>query len=216
MLQLPGKAKFNRNIPKKKFYEQTRANEKLKGLFIQQIESIYWQYKLSKETTNLSPTKDVEEIQIIEITLREPELSETILKKIDTQIPYPVLYVLTYNQRHKLKMAYKERSQRRINQYKVISYHESDWLTKEELSERDILKGINLQQVYENLIRSLSKVQTSQEEDLEQTVEREVKRQTLERQIEQLEKKIKRERQFNRKVEMNLTLRRLKQEIETV
>ena len=216
MFQLPEKTHFSRNIPKKKFYEQTGADESLKRLFIQQIESVYWQYKLSKETTHLSPTKDVEEIQIFEITLRERELSEKILKKIDTQIPYPILYVLTYNGHHKLKMAYKEKSQRTAHQQKVISYHESDWQTKESLAEWNILQGIHLQQVYENLIKSLSNVSYNEEETVQQTVQREQKRQKLERQIMKLEKKINRERQFNRKVEMNQELRRLKKELENV
>ena len=209
MLQLPEKAKYNRTIPKKKLYEQTGANEKLKRLFIEQIESIYWQYKLSKESTNLSSTKQVSEIQVFEITQREPELSEKILKKIDTEIPYPILYSLKYGEKYKLKIAYKEKSKKNPRQYKVLSYHETDWKTKEELANFRILNGINLKQVYEHLIKTLSSVHYIEEEPVTDTVKREQERKQLEKKIEKLEKKIKKEKQFNRKVEMNLELKKL-------
>lgn len=49
---------------------------------------------------------------------------------------------------------------------------------------------------------------------LQETIEREKQRQQLKKQIFALEKKIKREKQFNRQVEMNSLLKKLRKELE--
>lgn len=73
--------------------------------------------------------------------------------------------------------------------------------------------------VYDNLVRQiagerLQKQQPKQGESLQEAVEREKQRQQLEKQILALEKKIKREKQFNRQVEMNSLLKKLRKELE--
>ena len=49
---------------------------------------------------------------------------------------------------------------------------------------------------------------------MQEAVEREKQREQLEKQIFALEKKIKREKQFNRQVEMNSLLKKLRKELE--
>lgn len=133
MLQLPTSTLVNRKIPKSKFYEKLLANHQLKELFTQQVESIVWKHKLSKETIRLEPKDDIEEIQVFEIYLKQKSYSQDILRSMDKAIPYPILYVLIHEDRAKLAIAYKERNQNDENKFVVRSYHESEWQPVNEL-----------------------------------------------------------------------------------
>ena len=64
MFNLPNTTVVNKAIPKTKFYEKTKADSKLKQLFIDDIEQIIWKNKLSKDTINLDEGKKVKEIEI--------------------------------------------------------------------------------------------------------------------------------------------------------
>ena len=77
---------------------------------------------------------------------------------------------------------------------------------------------MNLDTVYENFVRqirgSIEGEAWSAELSVSENVALDQKRQQLEKQIAALEKKICREKQFNKQVEMNTELKRLKKELE--
>jgi len=52
------------------------------------------------------------------------------------------------------------------------------------------------------------------EDDISKLMELNEKRESLKKEIERLEKKMRRERQFNRKVELNIKLQKKKKELE--
>lgn len=215
MLNIPDRALLNRRIPKVKFYEQIEVDKKLERKFIDEIDTVNWKYKLSEETINLESTKKVEEIQVFEITLKEKYISKEILENIDRVIPYPILYILKYEDNIKLAIAYKERNKIDENKMVVYSYYQSKWMKEKEL-DIDILKGLSLEDVYDNIIRQLMSIENTSEADIEKLIELDEKRKSLEREIVKLESKIKREKQFNKKVDMNIKLQKKKKELEEI
>ena len=72
--------------------------------------------------------------------------------------------------------------------------------------------------VYESLVRQIAgdKLQTDSGKSLKESVERDEKKQQLEKQIAALENKMRREKQLNRRMEMNSELKRLRMERERV
>ena len=68
--------------------------------------------------------------------------------------------------------------------------------------------------MYENLARQISGGRLGTDGDIEEAVDRDKQRQRLERDIVALEKKLLREKQFNKQVELNGELKRLKKELE--
>ena len=70
MFDLPASTIVNRNIPKNSF--EDFANSKQKKVLTNTISKIRWINKLSTQTINLEG-KEVKEIQIIEITLKQKE-----------------------------------------------------------------------------------------------------------------------------------------------
>lgn len=213
MFNIPDRALLNRRIPKVKFYEQIGVDKKLERKFIDEIETINWKYKLSEETTNLESTKDVEEIQVFEIALKEKYISREVLENIDRVIPYPVLYILKYEDNIKLAIAYKERNKLDENKMVVHSYYQSKWMKERELV-IDILKGLSLEGVYDNIIRQLIPLENKIEDDIDKLIELDEKRKSLEKEIVKLEGKMKREKQFNKKVDLNIELQKKKKELE--
>ena len=212
MFDLPESTLFNRKIPKSKFYERTKANTKLKELFTRQIDVIIWKHKLSKDTINLEPTDEIQEIQVFEVFLKERELSREVLRSIDKVIPFPVRHVLVYEDEAKLPIAYKERNQHDENVCVIHAYYESDWQPKSECS-FPLVKGGNFQAVYEGIIKTLIPYDVPDDEDLQVTVERVATIEKLQKECAALQSKIRREKQFNRKVELNIELQRKKKEL---
>ena len=94
MLDLPKSTEFNKRIPKQKFYEKIDVSPALKRVFVEQIKIIYWRNKLAATTLNLAPGISVDEIEIIEIKLSSQELDVAVLRQIDKEIPYHILFVL--------------------------------------------------------------------------------------------------------------------------
>ena len=212
---LPEKTLINKRIPKNKFYEKLQANKTLKEKFVRQVDYIVWKHKLSGHTVNLSPTKEVDEIQIFEIHLKQKNLSREVLESIDRGIPYPILFVLIYHDEAQLAIAYKSRSKQRENYFVVDSYYYSPWQKTEDLA-LDLLKGLDLQVVYENIIKSLLPISTASVPNLEQAIEKQKVAGSLEKEIIALETKIQKERQFNRKVKYNLELQEKRKELEKI
>jgi len=71
--------------------------------------------------------------------------------------------------------------------------------------------------IYESLVRQIAgdKLQTDSSESLKESVERDEKKKQLEKQIAALENKMRKEKQLNRRMEMNAELKILRKEFET-
>lgn len=213
MFNIPNRALYNRRIPKNKFYKQIGVDAKLERKFIDEIDHIIWKYKLSKDTVNLESTKEVEEIQIFEVILKERHISLEVLENIDRVIPYPILYILKYGNDVKLAIAYKERNKIDPNKMVVHSYYQLDWMKEDEI-DIDILKGLNLRDVYENILKQLIPIESTFEDNIEELIKLNEQQEKLKKEISKLEKRIRKEKQFNRKVELNIKLQKKKKELE--
>ena len=110
MLDLPKSTEFNKRIPKQKFYEKIDVSPALKRVFVEQIKIIYWRNKLAATTLNLAPGTSVDEIEIIEIKLSSQELDVAVLRQIDKEIPYHILFVLECEGKYRAVIGYKEKS----------------------------------------------------------------------------------------------------------
>lgn len=217
MLGLPAATEFNRRIPKQKFYENLTVTPALKRVFIDQIKLIYWRNKLAPTTLNISAGEQVTELEVFEIQLKEPALDEAVLRQIDREVPYHILFVLTCGGRAQAWIGYKQAAASGANAFKVDTYYHTDWMPEGELSLR--LDGLTTDAVYESFVRQiagdkLGAVDTA--ENLQASVDRSKEREDLKKRIAALQKKIWAEKQLNRQVEMNAELKRLKNELEVL
>ena len=96
MLGLPKSTEFNRRIPKQKFYENLTVSPALKRAFVEQIRVIWWRNKIASATMNLAAGEAVTEIEVFEVCLSACRLDEAVLRQIDKEIPYHILFLLEY------------------------------------------------------------------------------------------------------------------------
>lgn len=217
MIGLPKTTEFNRRIPKKKFYENMDISPALKKVFVEQVKNIYWRNKIAASTTNLAEGKEVTEIEVFEVYLNIPVLDDGLLRQIDREIPYHILFLLEYQEKYQAWIGYKEAVLSGNKAFKVNSYYHTDWLSEEELPLK--ITGLSLDEVYENFVRQIAgnklNVQTSGE-SLKNTIERNEKKQVVQKQIALLQAKIRKEKQLNKQMQMNHELKKLRKELESL
>jgi len=144
----------------------------------------------------------VKEIQVFEVALRQRGLDKNVLPAIAKAIPYKILFVLTFGDE---AQAWMEASG---------TFYNTGWFSLVGLTLK--FEGLNLDTVYENLVRQIAGGRLDAERGITEAVERDKRRQKLEREIAALEKKVQREQQFNKQVELNGELRKLRAALEDI
>ena len=126
-----------------------------------------------------------------------------------------ILFILTCDGKAQAWIGYKEAAASGSNAFKVGRYYHTDWMPEDELHLS--IDGLNMDAVYESLVRQIAgdKLQADSGESLKESVERDEKKKQLEKQIAALENKMRKEKQLNRRMEMNAELKILRKEFET-
>jgi hypothetical protein len=200
MLGLPRSTQVNRRVAKEKLYQNATLAPQTREMIKDQIDSVFWRNKLADSTMAISAGETVAEIQIFEIQLRQRELDKRVLPAIAKAIPYKILFVLVFGDE---AQAWIEASG---------TFYNTDWQSLDGFTLK--FEGLNLDAVYENLARQISGGRLGTDGDIEDAVDRDKQRQKLERDIAALGKKLLREKQFNKQVELNGELKRLNKELE--
>ena len=183
-------------------------------IFVEQIRVIWWRNKIAPSTMNLAAGETVTEIEVFEVCLSAPQLDEAVLRQIDKEIPYHILFFLEYEGKYQAWTAYKEAAGSGTNAFKVGTYYHTDWMEEAALPLK--LDGLNTDKVYENFVRQIAgeALTSGAGETLKESVERDKRRQELQKQIAALQVRVRRERQLNKQVQLNVELKRLKKELE--
>lgn len=197
-MKLPKKCEVNKFIPKKVFYEKVGVSSSIKDDFVSLVDRITWLYKLSEDTIGISKTEKVEEIEIFQIDLKEKKIPTTILKTITKGIPYKILFVLKYEN----ELCYS---------VKVEDFYASEWNTKIEFN----YNAINLEIVYENIVKNIIG-ENDNNNSFNDIINNKKNILELEKKINNLKVKLKNEKQFNKKVELNKELNLLIRELEAI
>ncbi len=172
-----------------------------------------WQYKLASETINLKPSPAVPEIQIFRIVLKTGELKQDVLHCIDQAIPFPILFEIRYEDQIRVIAAFKRPSDADSSKWVVSGYFESSWLPSE-ISRTPLPVVFDLAVLYTHLLTPLMPYPARPGEGLQDRVERIEQIHTKQRELEKCQARLRKEKQFNRKVAINAELRGLKQEFE--
>lgn len=212
MLNLPETTEFNKRIPKQKFYENLSVTPALKRAFAGQVRMIWWSNKIAPVTANLASGKTVTELEVLEIRLNQPSLDESVLLQIDREIPYHILFLLEYEGKYQAWISYKEAVSGSTT-FQVFQYYHTQWMEAELLPLK--MEGLSVDAVYENFVRQIAgeSLASGETEDLRDSVERDLLRRQLQKQITSLENKVRKERQLNRQMELNMELKKLRKEL---
>lgn len=215
LVDFPAKAVFGKVLPKEKIYAHAKPTKAVKEKFVAQVSKIVWQYKLAPATVNLAARKGVPEIEVFDLHLKTGELGEEVLRSIDKAIPLPLFFRLHYEGRIKTIAAYKRPSDADASKWVVDGYFESDWIA--ESAERTPLPvALDLGKLYEQLLRKLMPLPPRTGESLKVQVERLTQVRSKQHEVTRMESRVSKEKQFNKKVELNTLLRQLKAELQAL
>lgn len=199
MIELPKTCIVDKFIPKKVFYENVNISSQIKEEFIEKLSKMYWKYKISEDNINISKTENVEEIEIFELELKEKYICKNIIKIITKNIPYPILFLIKYEDEFQYSIKYDE------------EIYFSEWNNKLIFN----FNALNLEILYNNIVKSIANID-QEIKDLDDEIQKRNEILKLENEIKKLESKIRSEKQFNIKVEYNQKVNELKSKIEKI
>lgn len=214
LYKFPPQAKVDRLIPKNKFYEQGKANSKIEQLFVNQVENIRWAYKLASSTIHLQDQEDLKEIQIFRVKSRVEDLDVSILSFIDKLILTPIIFEVVYQDKVKVVATYKRLNQADKTKTVIGQYYASEWLEDHDRVELPIY--LKLADLYEHFIAQILPIASSKDQgnddesvSIELQLQKAQQLENLQKQLDKLKSKLRTEKQFNRKVELNNQIRLL-------
>ena len=213
VFNLSNECKIDKNIPKEVIYKNAEANEKLKRIYIDNVEKIRFMYLLNFSNSNIqsyiSDNERFEEIDFIKIILKEKGKENIISKLFHQLIPKSTVIILEFKNEILISV-----SDKRIDKEKLIleEIFNSNWIDIENkiLDELDYkkLNSTNLKLFYENIIEKVRIINLSRELNYKNSIKSENVDllEELNKEIEELKALRKKETQINRVAEIQTKL----------
>jgi len=202
VFDLPKYTIVDKSIPKNAFDNFT--NTKQKKLFSEYVSSIRWTNKLSASTIKL-PSKEIEEIQIFNISLKKKGDISSLLEIIDRSIPYHIIFVINFNEEILLSVAKKHSHPNNENNSIIDWVFQSDWIVSNDFNYKLNFKE-SIDAIFLDVCNQLS---GNNDKTINELVESNLKKESLEKKIKKIKQQIKSCKQFNKKVDLNLQLDRM-------
>jgi hypothetical protein len=229
-MDIPTACELNKPVFKKMFLENGDLDATDKKALSNDIERIRWLYTLKPNTINIPKFEDAnveyQEVAVLQIDLTSPVRTKRIASFINKAIPYPLFLIFSHNGTFAVSVANK-----RINQADKEKWViEEEWLTDwiKETCPTDIqskfiddcaiknLSSLNFYAFYQDIVSRIIALNAATRTGIYKDVTREkaTSRRThlreiadLERQAAQLRTTLKKETQFNRKLELNMAIK---------
>lgn len=226
LVEYPERARVGRVVPKNRIMVSGAPGRRVRDQLTSQVARITWQYKLAPETLNLKGSKAVPEIQVFRVALKSAGVCDAlpveVLKCIDRAIGFPIIFELTSSRedgalRDAIRVAatYKRPSETDASKWVIGDYFATDWLPAG-TPRATLPVALDLPRLYTQLLRELLPIQVQPGESMVALMERHGRITAKQRECQRLEARIQREKQFNRKVELNQQLRALKIELDAL
>ena len=196
MLDLPISTNFGRIIAKDRICDHVGADAELREVFKTQIERIRWLNKISPATVNIAQGELVEEIQVVEITLRTPVPDKRIIPNIRKAIPYKTVFLLVNG-----------------TDVTYMVHHDSNTAFSSKIPPK--LIGNDTDSIWENFIAQIGEIKVADGQTLDEQIAVSKDREKLMRKIERIDKQMRNERQPRRKWDLNEELKKLRKELES-
>ncbi len=204
LFNLPISTVYGKAIPKNSF--DGFISNKQKRLFTEVISKMTWTHKLAATTINLSG-KYFAEIQIIHIELKREERISELLAVINKSVPYGVIFVVQFGGRFYLSASAKHAHPTLADTSVVDWEFASEWFVAADNTFRLNLRE-NLDAVFFDLCKQLSAFASKEVYFMAELIEKSSKLFQLEKEIKRLRSAISSCKQFNKKVELNLELKK--------
>lgn len=220
---LPDSCSVNNTIFKKLFYENGDLSAADKALFTEQINKITWLYCLKPETINIQPYKDEMreylEIEFIEVILSANTKIKRIAEILMRTIPYPMVLLFRLDDKVQLWVAHQRINQADKSKNTLEKFIYTDWRALDDplFDKLDIrkMRFTNYFTLYSDVVDVISIYNAECITGTTAHLSGEKARllisevEMLEQQLSNLRTALKKETQFNRKMELNIKIKQL-------
>ena len=224
-LKIPDSCFIDNTIYKKLFYENADLSTSDKSLFTDTISKITWINCLKPETINIPAYKDevrdYPEIEVIEVLVHKDYKLKRIAEIIMRTIPYPMVLIFKLEAKRKLYVAHQRTNQNDSSKNTIEEFIATDWLESDcaLFAKLDIkqMRFTNFYALYSDIVDTISIYNLSTimptDDNITGAEARELSAQIedIEQEITSLRARLKKESQFNRRMELNIEIKRLEQ-----
>ena len=224
-LNIPDSCFIGNTIYKKLFYEIADLSGSDKSLFTDAINKVIWLYCLKPETINIQAYKDevrdYPEIEVIEVLVHKDYKLKRIAEIIMRTIPYPMVLIFKLEDKRQFYVAHQRVSQSDSSRNTIEEFIATDWLESDSalFAKLDIkqMRFTNFYALYSDIVDAISIYNLSAIMPMDENItgaearQLSAKIEEIEQEIVSLRAKLKKESQFNRKMELNIEIKRLEQ-----
>jgi len=201
MLNLPRSTELNKFLPKKAIYDKFNMNTQEKDNFDQDVKKLVIANEISPVTMNVTKGENVEAIFVIHVQLKKETYNDKNIALISKLINQKIIFILEYTGKSRLAVFYQKLLQ-------------TSW--KQSADNIVELKGLNLNQIWENVIIQISGIEVQSNRTIDEQIKLNETKTKLQLQIEMVEKQARTERQPKKKFELVERLNKLKSEMESL
>lgn len=201
MLGLPKITEMSKQLPKKAIYTKFQMNTAAKEKIDADISRITIVNEIAPSKVNIPAGDEVSSFFVLLVSLKRKDFDEKTVATLSKLIPQNILFVLEYNGESKLA----------IYRTKII---QSEWKPTDKQNIE--LQGLNLDKVWENIVKSLECGVWNEELSLDENIELHEKQEKLQKEIARLEKQARAEKQPKKKFELVQKIKKLKAEVEAI
>ena len=196
MYGLPHTTEIRKQLPKKAIYAKFELKPAQREGFDADVSRIDIVAVVSPTTVPaVAAGEDIKEFYVLAVQLKKKDYDEKNIAMLSKLIPQNILFALQY----------EEQTQLAIYHTKLIR---SNWKPTDETT--ICLTGLNLDTVWENVIKAIGEIQVQEGKTLTEQIAEDEQRAKLKKQIEELERKCRIEKQPRKKRELFEQIRILK------
>lgn len=198
MLGLPKATEMSKQLPKKAIYAKFQMNTAAKEKIDADISRITIVNEITPAKINIPAGEEVGRFFVLLVALKKKDFDEKTVATLSKIIPQNILFVLEFEGQSKLAIYHTKLMQ-------------TDWKPTESCIIE--LRGLNLDKVWENIIKSLELGVWNEELSLDENLALHQKQDKLKKEIAKLEKQARAEKQPKKKFELAGKVKKLKEEL---
>lgn len=188
MYGLPHTTEIRKQLPKKAIYAKFELKPAQRDGFDADVSRIDIVAVVSPTTVPaVAAGESIKEFYVLAVQLKRKDYEEKNLAMLSKLIPQNILFALQYE-----------------GQTQLVVYHtkliKSDWKPTDETT--ICLAGLNLDTVWENIIKAIGEIQVQEGKTLTEQIQDDEQRAKLKKQIEELERKCRIEKQPRKRMEL--------------
>lgn len=188
MYGLPQTTEIRKQLPKKAIYAKFELKPAQRDGFDTDVSRIDIVAVVSPTTVPaIAAGESIKEFYVLAVQLKRKDYDEKNIAMLSKLIPQNILFALQY----------EEKTQLAVYHTKLIK---SNWKPTDETTIS--LTGLNLDTVWENIIKTIGEIQVQEGKTLTEQIQDDEQRAKLKKQIEELERKCRIEKQPRKRMEL--------------